>query len=266
MRFIAAAFRGDRTVRRLEDLESSQASQFALAKALASGDERLLRKSGLESDIARLERLRVAHFDDQMAIRHQVWLCRNRIDAARKRIPQIETDISRRDRIPDPANVPDALTIAGQNHSNPAHADAAFIAELRTLVRQRFSGHKTLGEFRGFPIVFRGIRLGTEGYEYEVLLERTGEATALAVTLSPVSPALTTCLQKTVKLFETEVQNAHAILAREQERIADFESRLGISWAFEEELKAKRAELDSLDKELTGLGDLSPKLSLDDDA
>jgi hypothetical protein len=45
MRFIAAAFGGDRTVRRLEDLEGSQASQFALAKALASGDERLLRKA-----------------------------------------------------------------------------------------------------------------------------------------------------------------------------------------------------------------------------
>jgi hypothetical protein len=99
-----------------------------------------------------------------------------------------------------------------------------------------------------------------------VLLKRTGEATALPVTLSPVSPTLTTCLQKTINLFETEVQNAHAILAREQERIADFESRLGMPWAFEEELNAKRAELDSLDKELTGLGDMLPKLSLDDAA
>jgi hypothetical protein len=139
-------------------------------------------------------------------------------------------------------------------------------SQLRTLVRQRFNGHKRLGEFRDFPIVFRGIRLGTEGYEYEVLLERTGEATALVVTLSPVSPTLTTCLQKTVNLFETEVHNAHATLAREQARIADFESRVGMPWAFEEELKTKRAELDSLDKELTGHGDLSPKLSLDDDA
>ena len=38
---------------RLEDA-GSQANQFALAKAIASGDSRLMQKAGLESEIARL--------------------------------------------------------------------------------------------------------------------------------------------------------------------------------------------------------------------
>src|SRR5262249_15993490 len=70
-RFIEAALAGDRTIRRLED-ESGQANQFAMAKAIASGDSRLMRKAGLESEIARLRRQRAAHLDDQHAIRRQI--------------------------------------------------------------------------------------------------------------------------------------------------------------------------------------------------
>lgn len=59
-RFIAAALSGDTSIRRLEDMGESQANQFAMAKAIASGDPRLMQKAGLEADIARLERLRAA--------------------------------------------------------------------------------------------------------------------------------------------------------------------------------------------------------------
>jgi hypothetical protein len=61
-RFIAAALSGDTSIRRLEDMGEGQANQFAMAKAIASGDPRLMQKAGLEADIARLERLRAAHF------------------------------------------------------------------------------------------------------------------------------------------------------------------------------------------------------------
>ena len=43
-----------------------------MAKAIASGDERLMKKAGLEADIARLERLRAAHEDDLFAVRRQI--------------------------------------------------------------------------------------------------------------------------------------------------------------------------------------------------
>src|SRR3984893_8678823 len=42
-RFIEAALSGDRSIRRIEDA-GSQANQFAMAKAIASGDSRLMRK------------------------------------------------------------------------------------------------------------------------------------------------------------------------------------------------------------------------------
>ena len=47
-RFIAAALSGDRSIRRVEDV-GSQVNQFAMAKAIASGDSRLMLKAGLEN-------------------------------------------------------------------------------------------------------------------------------------------------------------------------------------------------------------------------
>ena len=70
-RFIEAALGGDRTIRKLEDVADT-ASQFAMAKALASGDQRLMQKAGLEAELARLQRQHAAHFDDQHAIRRQI--------------------------------------------------------------------------------------------------------------------------------------------------------------------------------------------------
>ena len=88
-RFIAAALSGDTSVRRLEDLGEGQANQFAMAKAIASGDPRLMQKAGLEAEIARLERLRAAHIDDQHAIRRQIRDAEREIERATRRIGEI---------------------------------------------------------------------------------------------------------------------------------------------------------------------------------
>src|SRR5258707_11903005 len=94
-RFIEAALSGDRTVRRLED-EGGQANQFAMAKAIASGDSRLMRKAGLESEIARLERQRAAHVDDQHAIRRQIRDAKHDRACAEARVVAIAADLARR--------------------------------------------------------------------------------------------------------------------------------------------------------------------------
>ncbi|MGO4567116.1 hypothetical protein AB4Z52_19060 [Rhizobium sp. 2YAF20] len=59
--WIASALSGDTSVRRLEDMGQRRADKFAMAKAIASGDERLMQKAGLEAEITRLDRLRAGH-------------------------------------------------------------------------------------------------------------------------------------------------------------------------------------------------------------
>jgi superfamily II DNA/RNA helicase len=96
-RFIEAALSGDRSIRRIEDA-GSQANQFAMAKAIASGDSRLMRKAGLESEIARLQRQRAAHVDDQHAIRRQIRDARYDQMHAEGRIKAITTDLAEGNR------------------------------------------------------------------------------------------------------------------------------------------------------------------------
>ena len=94
-RFIEAALsEHDRTIRHVD--AGSQANQFAMAKAIASGDSRLMRKAGLESEIARLQRQRAAHIDDQHAIRRQIREARHDQMHAEGRIRAITSDLARR--------------------------------------------------------------------------------------------------------------------------------------------------------------------------
>ena len=79
----------------LEDLGEGQANQFAMAKAIASGDQRLMQKAGLEAEIARLERLRAAHQDDQFAVRRQLRDAERDIAVSTRRIDEIGRDIER---------------------------------------------------------------------------------------------------------------------------------------------------------------------------
>ena len=66
-----------------------------MAKAIASGDPRLMQKAGLEAEIARLERLRAAHIDDQHAIRRQIRDAERDIELSTRRISEIGQDIER---------------------------------------------------------------------------------------------------------------------------------------------------------------------------
>ena len=111
-RFIAAALSGDRTIRTIDDIGEA-ANQFALAKAIASGDARLMQKAGLEGEIARLDRQRAAHFDDQLAVRRQISNADFDLQAARRRVEQIGEDL----KMPDiHAGRELRLPVAGSAH------------------------------------------------------------------------------------------------------------------------------------------------------
>jgi N12 class adenine-specific DNA methylase len=65
---IEKAFTGE-NVRRLEDI--SETSQYEMAAALASGDERAIRLAGLRTDIENLRNLQAAHYTEQRNLQYQ---------------------------------------------------------------------------------------------------------------------------------------------------------------------------------------------------
>ena len=246
-RFIAAALSGDTSVRRLEDLGEGQANQFAMAKAIASGDERLMKKAGLEADIARLERLRAAHEDDLFSVRRQVRDAERDIEVSTRRIEEIDRDI---ERLVPTAGEAFTMTVTGNPHKERKDAGRALMQEILTLVQLQQKGQVHLASIGGFDLVHDGERFGKDGYRYQTLLQRTGTdyEIDLAVTVTPLGAV--SRLEHALDDFEGEQLRYRERLDEARRRLASYRSREGGNFAFAEELADKRRQLIEVDEAL----------------
>lgn len=246
-RFIAAALSGDSSVRRLEDLGEGQANQFAMAKAIASGDQRLMQKAGLEADIARLERLRAAHRDDLFAVRRQIRNAERDIEHDTRRIAEICKDIER--RVPTTGEA-FAMTVAGQSFSDRKPAGRALMKEIMTLVHLREEDEKTIARIGGFDLVFSGQRFGNDEFQYDVALARTGAETDIDLALTVTSLGAVSRIEHVLAGFEDGRSQYRFRLDNAKRRLASYQSRQGGEFGFEDELADKRRELDVIEADL----------------
>lgn len=247
-RFIAAALSGDTSIRRLEDLGDGAANQFAMAKAIASGDERLMQKAGLEADIARLERLRAAHDDDQYAVRRQIRDAERDIEVSIRRTGEIDRDIEC--RIPTAGDA-FAMTVVGQGYDERKLAGRALMKEILTLVQLQQEGALAIAAIGGFTLVYHGERFGKgDGYHYTALLQRTGAAQEvdLAVTVTPIGAI--SRLEHALNGFDDEQEHYRQRVQEAERRLASYRSREGGLFAFAGELAEKRRQLREVDQAL----------------
>lgn len=247
-RFITAALSGDTSIRRLEDLNEGQANQFAMAKAIASGDERLMQKAGLEADIGRLERLRAAHDDDLFAVRRQVRDAEREIETATRRIGEIEQDIVR--LVPTSGNA-FIMTVTGKPHRERKDAGRALMKEILTLVQLQQAGEVHLASIGGFDLIYDGEKFGRgDNYHYQTLLQRTGadHEIDLAVTVTPLGAI--SRLEHALDGFEEERERYHQRLEEYRRRLVSYQSRQGGSFAFASELMEKRLKLREVEEAL----------------
>ena len=223
-RFIEAALSGDRTIRRIEDA-GSQANQFAMAKAIASGDSRLMRKAGLESEIARLQRQRAAHIDDQHAIRRQIRDARHDQMHAEGRIRAITQDLARRQ-----STRSDAFTmeIEGRTITQRKAAGAALLTKVRLAVRERTERTWTVGRIGGFDLTC-DIRAGRHHarLEPDLALERTALAQAIGIDGETTPVGLIARLEHALDRMETELEEHRRHVTDAKVRLAGYEPRLG---------------------------------------
>ena len=247
-RFIAAALSGDTSIRRLEDIGEGTANQFAMAKAIASGDERLMQKAGLEADIARLERLRAAHEDDQYAVRRQMRDAEREIEVSTQRIGEIGQDITRRQSTSGDAFT---MTVLGQAYEERKETGRALMKEILTLLQLQQEGEVHLATIGGFDLVYEGERFGKgDGYRYETLLQRTGAdyEIDLAITVTP-SGAISR-LEHALSGFDEEQRQYHRRLEEAERRLVSYSSRDGGAFAFADDLKEKRLKLQAIEAQL----------------
>ncbi|WP_287849688.1 helicase-related protein, partial [Acidiphilium sp.] len=246
-RFIEAALSGDRTIRRIEDA-GSQANQFAMAKAIASGDSRLMRKAGLESEIARLQRQRVAHVDDQHAVRRQVRDARLDQANAEGRISAITADLARR----QPTRGDQfTIDIEGRTMTQRKAAGAALLTKVRLALRERTGRSWTIGRFGGFDLTC-ALRAGRHDLRSEplLLLERTDFAQPIAIDSETTPVGIIARLEHALDRMETELGEQRRRVTDAKARLAGYAPRLGETFPLQGELDAKLALLAEIEADL----------------
>ncbi|RTM09681.1 MAG: lactate dehydrogenase [Hyphomicrobiales bacterium] len=240
-RFIAAALSGDTSIRKLEDLGEGQANQFAMAKAIASGDQRLMQKAGLEADIARLERLRAAHTDDQHAVRRQLRDAEREIERCTRRIGDIGQDIA---RLVPTAGEAFAMTVTGRAFSERKEAGRALMREILTLVQLQQEGETVIASIGGFDLEYAGERAGRDGYRYSTVLLRIGGADEIDLPITVTPLGAVSRLEHAIDGFESERERYRKHLADAQRRLASYKAHGdGDEFAFAGELAEKRRQL-----------------------
>ena len=244
-RFIEAALSGDRSIRRLEDA-SSQANQFALAKAIASGDQRLMQKAGLEAEIARLERLRAAHLDNQLMVRRTVSEARDTVVRAETRIAQIDADLARRTPTRGEAF---SMIVGGRRYDERKPAGGAL---LRLIAEAGWSGQdESVGEIGGFSLRVAAVRDERwRPVRLFLLLDRTGQRQRIEVPDEPTALGIIARLESALDRFETERAEWAGKHEKAARRLAGYEPRIGQAFELEGELAAKRKELVAIEAEL----------------
>ena len=244
-RFIEAALSGDRSIRRLEDA-GSQSNQFAMAKAIASGDQRLMQKAGLEAEIARLFRLSDAHIDNQMAVRRAIEGAKASIAHNGQRITDITADIAQR---VDTHGDQFALMLAGKRFTERKAAGAAI---LQSILEAGWDNTSSIaGEFAGFKFavkLHRGRQLEIESSEFVVGRHNARER--LNIPANPTPLGVVARLESYFGRIDAELEEAEIRFEEATRRLADYEPRLGQPFDLQGELDAKLAELVAIDKAL----------------
>jgi N12 class adenine-specific DNA methylase len=249
-RFIAAALSGDRSIRTIDDIGET-ANQFALAKAIASGDARLMQKAGLEGEVARLQRQRDAHFDDQLNVRRQI---RNTSDdrlAAEKRIACIRQDIGRRVTTRGDAF---ALTWDDRVVTERRTAGALILSKLRLTERAGKDSDFPLGRLGGFELRCAAGRGFVRAFEASLILVRTEYDQEVQVEADLTPTGLIARLEHLLDRFDLDLQEQDRRGSDAAVRLAGYEQRTDQPFPLQVELDGKLHQLNALEADLAQTG------------
>jgi hypothetical protein len=224
-----------------------------MAKAIASGDPRLMQKAGLEAEIARLSRLQSAHVDDQHAIRRRVRKAEFDRDHAQERIAGITKDIAQ--YVPTTGDR-FAMVVHGKQFGERKAAGHALMTGILTSVQMRHEGPSSLGSIAGFDIIFTGQRHGHEGYAYTTAIKRNDfdHEIALDMTVSPLGAIAR--LEHVPANFDHELRENQSMLGDAERRFSTYSSCVGEAFTFEGDLEFKRSELRTIEVNLAANGGL----------
>jgi hypothetical protein len=211
-----------------------------------------MRKAGIASEIARLQRLRDSHFDDQLAIRRKIGYGEKSLAGATQRIAEIAQDLARRTPTRGDAFV---MTVGDRKLTERKAAGEALIALARKLKPKKPGATAPVGAIGGFAIEARTTTFD----ELELKLARAGQSDPIACEKDVTPLGLVSRLEAALSRFEVELAEERRTVAEVSGWLPGFKARLGDPFSHQAELDEKQAEMAELEASLAATpGDAAP--------
>jgi hypothetical protein len=152
-KFINQIMTGDTHVRRVEDIDSAVLT-YAEVKAIASGNPLVMEKASVDSEVARLGRLRAQHHQTQFRIRNSIRQLTQDLELYGKRISGFEHDLIQR---VETRGDKFEIQLNGQRFTEREKA-----GDFLNLIAQKAKGRNldySLGDFAGFKVLLHASPL-----------------------------------------------------------------------------------------------------------
>lgn len=258
-RFIEQAWTGEKNVRSIEDV--SEVSQYAMASALASGDQRVVQLVGLQADVSRLETLRVAHNENQFKLSRDLRSSNSealrltgKLDdykAARKKFPEYITAGSLQGRID------------GKVYEKSVELNDAISKKIRGMVVDGSDKLKSIKKTEVADINGAKILIETNSWNALNISISLGENIEFffnqtPATLKNLDEAIeinfTTRSLNTINKIPSEISSLERDIENKKAEIVRIKKRIGAKFEYERELNEKFTEMKRLEKELEDEG------------
>jgi N12 class adenine-specific DNA methylase len=253
-RFIEQMMTGDSTLRTMDDV--SEASQYEMAQAISSGDERVIRLAGLKAELEGLNRLFAGFIDDQNALRRRMQDADWTIGNQGRRIPLIKADINTASAYLESSKF-DA-TIAGKHFEKPGEAGDAIFRELKARGDKLEDGKDKLGTIGGFEVQFHGImerdkKGAPKAYSaFASLVMQSGDTTMADYNTMVDASSVGAVMKATnaIHALPRELTNAEAQMNEAQARKKAAESRMGGQFEYLQKMEDVTKEIASIEDAL----------------
>jgi N12 class adenine-specific DNA methylase len=279
---IESFLNGDDSVRSIEDL--SESNQFAMAAALASGDERVIQLAGLQADVERLISLQNAHAQEQSSLRWQKTNAETGVKWTKNRVADLkvaskavggwirdftgkvgDTDYNKRDEFGQA--LLDAYTkIVDDLLENPPKQSGGYDKDIGTINGFKISlqyhvtkNHQTREQIKAKEEAQYTI----DGFSMDLAITKdvagsVARASYGGVEITDTPRGLTDKIINTLNGVDKELKEREQSLQEEQEQMAVINKRLGTPYQYANELAEKIAEATRLQNELTAEGEQVP--------
>lgn len=262
-RFIEQAFMGDDNLRTMEDI--SEVSQYEMARALSSGDDRVIKLVGLQADVERYSRLKEAHFQAQSQMRGDKNTAEWNISAYKKSIAKLKEAVKVVGGYISGSNLKGAIG-RGQ-YDKAGEFGAAVIAAYNKAVlalqnklpggevKGVWTDSEQYGTINGIPLVATVAR-SIVGTQYKNIAQVTGDVDQ-EIDDYMMYPEGTDGAGLARRIFNRlndvadALRRAEGNLEEDTAKLKVLEKRLGAPYEHEQAFTEKIAELSQLQAELT---------------